>query len=544
MNKIYLITPALPYANGKIHIGHLLEHIQANIMVRAMRMKNKDILYICGADSHGTAIELQAEKLKKSPEFFIRNIIQSHKISFNKFGIIFDNEYGSTHTESNKNHVIKIFNKLNNIKLISKTKTENFFDKIKKRFLADRMIIGKCPICKTSKQYGDNCIKCGAVYKSTDLLNPKSSLTNTIPIIKKSNHYFFNLPLCINIIIKWVSKNNILQKQVKNSLLSWFKEGLKKWDISRDYPYFGFNLPLEQNKFFYVWLDAPIGYISLTDIASQKINRSYKDYWLNKKANIIHFIGKDIIYFHTLFWPAILINTKYNTPKNIFVHGMLTFNSKKMSKSNGFLILADDFAKYINPEALRYYFAANISNDISDIDFTFQNFINKINNDLVNKSVNLISRTAALINKNYNSLLSEIDYINIDIDKIKKIINSCYNMYIKNQISEAITYALKITEIGNKYLHLNKPWLNIKDRMNESHMQLSTGLWLGKICIGLLKPIMPQMANKMENLLNLKPIKFNNIINLFPINTKINKYENLFERLDLQNCNKIINKNI
>jgi len=544
MNKIYLITPALPYANGKIHIGHLLEHIQANIMVRALRMKNKDVLYICGADSHGTAIELQAEKKNISPELFIQNIINSHKISFSKFGIVFDSDYGATHTESNKNHVIKIFDKLNKINLISKIKTKNFFDKLKKRFLADRMIIGICPVCKTSKQYGDNCTKCGAIYKSINLLNPKSNLTNTVPIIKKSNHYFFNLPYCINIIIKWVSKNNILQLQVKNSLLYWFKEGLKKWDISRDYPYFGFNIPKERKKFFYVWLDAPIGYISLTDIASQKINRSYKDYWLNKNAHIIHFIGKDIIYFHTLFWPTILINSKYNTPENIFVHGMLTFNSKKMSKSNGFLISADDFANYINPEALRYYFASKISNDISDIDFNFQNFINKINNDLVNKSVNLISRTANLINKNYNSLLYEMDYINIDIHNIKKIINLCYNMYIKNRISEAITHALKIAEIGNKYLHLYKPWVHIENKVNISHMQLTTGLWFGKICIGLLKPIIPKIVIKMENILNIEPIKFNNIINLFKANKKINIYKNLFERINLKDCNKIINKNI
>ena len=540
MNKIYLITPALPYANGKIHIGHLLEHIQANIMTRAMRMKNKDILYICGADSHGTAIELQAEKLNISPELFIRNIIKSHKKSFNNFGIIFDGGYGATHTQSNKNHVLKIFNELNKIKLISQIKTKNFFDKLKKRFLSDRMIIGKCPTCITSKQYGDNCIKCGAIYKSIDLLNPRSSLTNTIPIIKKSNHYFFNLPKCINIIIKWFSKNNVLQIKVKNSLLYWFKEGLKKWDISRDYPYFGFNIPSEKKKFFYVWLDAPIGYISLTDIASQQINRSYKDYWLNKNAHIIHFIGKDIIYFHTLFWPTILISSKYNTPNNIFVHGMLTLNSKKMSKSNGFFILADTFADNINPEALRYYFASKISNEISDIDFNFQHFINKINTDLVNKSINLISRTMTLINKNYKSFISDIDYINIDINKIKEIINLCYNMYIKNHISEAIFYALKISDIGNKYLQLYKPWIHT----DKSHQQLSTGLWLGKICIGLLKPIMPEMVIKLENMLNLKPIKFNNIINLFDINIQINKYTNLFERIKIESCNNLINKNI
>jgi len=540
MNKIYLITPALPYANGEIHIGHLLEHIQVNIMVRAMRMKNKDILYVCGADSHGTAIELQAEKMNISSELFIRNIIKSHKKSFDKFGIVFDNGYGATHTESNKKHVIKIFNKLNKIKLISKIKTKNFFDKLKKRFLADRLIIGKCPICITSNQYGDNCIKCGAIYKSTALLNPKSSLTNTVPIIKKSTHYFFNLPKSINIIIKWFSKNNVLQIKVKNSLLHWFKEGLKKWDISRDYPYFGFNIPLEQKKFFYVWLDAPIGYISLTDIASQKINRSYKDYWLNKNVNIIHFIGKDIIYFHTLFWPIILINSNYNSPKKIFVHGMLTLNSKKMSKSNGFFILADTFANNINPEALRYYFASKIFNDISDIDFNFQYFINKINNDLVNKSVNLISRTMKLINKNYNSLIAEIDYINIDINKIKEIINICYNMYIKNHISEAISYALKISDIGNKYIHLYKPWIHT----DNSHKQLSTGLWLGKICIGLLKPIMPTMVANLEYILKLNPIKFNNIINLFNKNIKINKYINLFERIKIEKCNNLINKKI
>ena len=363
MQEKYLVTPALPYANGPIHLGHMVEHIQVNIFVRALRMANKDVLYICGADSHGTPIEMNARTSGVSPEVFAAEWQKKQDQTFQNFEIIFDGGYGSTHTPENKTHAYKIFEALNSQGLIEKKEIEQLYDPELKRFLPDRLVRGICPNCKAKDQYGDSCESCGRTYHPTDLINPKSALSGATPILKKSEHYFVSLKHFEEQLKAWVGNKNIIHEDTRAYLKHWFQEGLKDWDISRDGPYFGFLIPGETNKYFYVWLDAPVGYISLSDYAAKLRGLSYQDYWLDPKTKIIHFIGKDIVYFHTLFWPAMLMAAQYTLPSQIIVHGMLTVNGEKMSKSRGTFIMADIFSKFLEPETLRYYYASKLNNN-------------------------------------------------------------------------------------------------------------------------------------------------------------------------------------
>ena len=529
----YLVTPALPYANGPLHIGHLVEHIQVSVFTRALRMAGEDVLCVCGADSHGTPIEINAAKAGKEPLAYVGEWRAAQEKSLACFGVEFDGGYGSTHTPSNQKHAETIFNKLKADGYITTREIDQFFDPQAGRFLPDRLIKGQCPKCNAVDQYGDNCEKCGSTYRPTELINPVSTLSGATPILKSSTHYFFELSHFTDQLKAWTSKPGTLPAEIQNSLKLWFDEGLKDWDISRDAPYFGF--PGEESKYFYVWLDAPVGYISLSEAAGAL------DRWTDGSTQIIHFIGKDIVYFHTLFWPAMLMGAGYNLPAQIAVHGMLTVNGEKMSKSRGTFIAADHFAQYVEPEALRYYFACKLSSGIEDIDLSLEDFVGRVNADLVNKIINLISRTLPLLHRSYAGKACAADsYMRQQVTQLAAPIQ---RLYRERETSEVVKAIVAIADIANKYLQDASPWDAAKNTPEEAHTQLSTALWAGKVCVGLLKPILPKVAQQTEQMLHLSAFTFANILDAIPEET-LDTYTRLFERIDPKKVQQMVNENL
>src|SRR3989338_6311938 len=528
----YLVTPALPYVNGPLHLGHLLENIQANIFVRALRMAGEDVLYVCGADSHGTPIEISAAKAGVDPAEYVQSWRGVYQKCFARFGVEFDGGFGSTHTELNKKHAEKIFEKLKSIGDITVKEIDQLFDPKAKRFLPDRLIRGECPKCDAADQYGDSCEKCGSTYRPTELKNPKSTLSGETPILKSSQHYFFELSHYTDKLKAWVERPGVLQPEIQNSLKLWFEDGLKDWDISRDAPYFGFKIPGETDKYFYVWLDAPVGYISLSESAGGL------DLWTDPDTKIIHFIGKDITYFHALFWPAMLMGAGYTLPTQIAVHGMLTVNGEKMSKSRGTFILADKFADSINPEALRYYFACKLSNKIEDIDLSFEDFVGRVNADLVNKIVNLISRTVPLLHKHYAGKPCEIaPDLAAEITALAQKIEQNYRA---RDTAQVVKDVVLIADLANKYLQDASPWDAKKNTLQQAHEQLSTALWAGKVCLGLLKPILPEMAAQTEAMLCLGELSFKNVLDKLDTEVVLGIYTRLFERIDSKKVEQML----
>lgn len=541
MAKKYLVTPALPYASGDLHLGSLLENIQVNIFARALRMAEEDVLYVCGIDGHGTPCEINAKKAGMQPDAFVKQLQEKHEASFKNFGIEFDGGYGSTHTEANKVHAEKVFEKIKAAGHIKTKDVEQLFDPSAKRFLSDRMVRGTCPKCKTPDQYGDNCEACGSTYDATDLIDPKSTMTGDKPVLKTSTHYFFELQHYAEALEHWTKKEGTLNPDVQKFLKHWFAEGLQDWDISRDGPYFGFKIPGEDNKYFYVWLDAPIGYISLSEKAAKERGASFDDYWLNKDCEIYNFIGKDIIYFHTLFWPAMLMAADYTLPRAIPVHGMLTLNGEKMSKSRGTFVLADTFAEHLDPETLRYYFACKLTPKIEDIDLSFEDFTARINSDLVNKAVNLLSRTTPLLHRYGNGKFAGFDAEATElVNKVKALAEPCEAHFRNREFATVCRLIVQIADEGNKYLQDNAPWDAAKTDKQKASEILSTALWVGKVVMGLLKPIMPKLSEKAERVLNVSPFTFSNLLNDFETNHPFNKYERLLERIDPKKVAKLM----
>jgi len=541
MLKKYLILPALPYANGPIHLGHLLEHIPINIIYNSFNMYNRNTLYICASDSHGTPIEMKAKENMQDPCLYIERHRKSHELSFNQFGITFNGGYQSTHQKDNIVNIYRIFNILEKNGDIFKNFTQLFFDNVKKRFLSDRFVKGQCPFCKADDQNSDSCEKCGSTYDSTTLIKPISIISKSTPILKFSKDYFLDLKKNSKNLQRWISNNSIINKDIKKYVEFWFKVGLKPWCISRNKPYFGIKFPNNKAKYFYVWIDAPLCYIGITNL--KKMNVKYSDYWKNYNAYIIHIIGKDIIYFHTLFWPSILIGIKYKLPNKILVHGMLTINGQKLSKSKNNFITAQKFGEIINPEILRYYFGSKFGNNISDINFSASDIVNKTNGNLINNSINLLSRTIALINKFYSNSL-----MNIKKHEIKNFNDICFlskksiSMYIKCNIAEAISCALQISSIGNQYFQSTSPWNTIKTNKYKAHEDICRSLWIGKVGFLLLKPVIPNMTKQLESLLNINIMKFTNIFDNFSQNQKVNQYEAISKRIDLVDINKIFSR--
>ena len=425
MRKI-LVTSALPYANGSIHLGHLVEYIQTDIWVRFQKMQGNLVYYICADDTHGTPIMLMAEKENITPEILVKNIHIEHAKDFEDFHVNFDNFY-STNSSENKELSENIYRALVKNNKIFEKEIEQFYDTDKKMFLPDRFIKGECPKCRAKDQYGDSCESCGATYNPTDLNNPYSVLTGLSPVKKKTKHYFFKLSECSNFLSKW-TKLDTLQKEARNKLDEWFKAGLSDWDISRDAPYFGFEIPDAPGKFFYVWLDAPIGYMASFKNFADNNKLSFDDFWKNNSdTELVHFIGKDILYFHALFWPATLEYSGYRKPTKIYAHGFLTVNGEKMSKSRGTFITARSYLDNIkNPNLLRYYYASKLNDSMEDIDLNLQDFSAKVNSDLVGKFINIPSRTSGFISKYFENKLVPIE--NIEDKKARDLILGIINI--------------------------------------------------------------------------------------------------------------------
>jgi len=503
-----LVTHALPYANGEIHLGHLVEAIQTDIWVRFQRMQGHDCLFICGNDAHGTAIMLAAEKQDISPETLIERVHADHTQVFQNFFIDYDNFY-TTHSPENKALSIDIYEKLKaNGDITTKTITQAY-DPEKELFLSDRFIRGNCPKCDTEDQYGDNCEACGATYSPSELKNARSALSGATPIEKESLHYFFELGNYSELLEKWLEEGR-LQEHVVNKLKEWFTEGLRAWDISRDAPYFGFEIPDAPGKYFYVWLDAPVGYMaSLKNLCDRRDDINFDEYWNpNNDTELYHFIGKDIVYFHSLFWPAMLHGAGYRMPTAIFVHGFLTINGQKMSKSRGTFITANEYTKHLNPEYLRYYYAAKLTNQVEDIDFSFEDFTARVNADLVGKYVNLASRCAGFITKKFDGKLASELHDKALFDETAKAGEQIAEHYENLNYNRAVREIMALADRANQYVDHHKPWALAKEDGRESEIQAicTQGLNLFRQLSIYLKPILPATAERVEAFLNIPPM--------------------------------------
>ncbi len=449
-----LVTNALPYANGPIHMGHLLGYIQADIWVRAMRAMGHDVTYVCADDAHGTAIMLRAEANGISPEQQIANVQQEHIRDFDGFGVHFDH-YDSTHSDTNRARASEIYVKNRDAGNIAVRPVTQLFDPEKGMFLSDRFIKGTCPKCKAEDQYGDSCEVCGTTYNATELINPKSTLSGATPVEKSSDHYFFKLPNFGEYLQKWTRDEGRLPVSIANKLDEWFENGLNDWDISRDAPYFGFEIPDAPNKYFYVWVDAPIGYMSSFEnyVKTKRPDLNFDDYWKkDSDKEVYHFIGKDIVYFHALFWPAMLDGAGYRTPTGLFVNGFLTVNGQKMSKSRGTFIKAETYLQHLNPEYLRYYFASKLSDKVEDSDLNLDDFVQKVNSDLVGKVVNIASRCAKFINTKFDNKLSANCAEPELVQSFIAAGDSIAKAYEEREFSAAIREIMALADRANQYI--------------------------------------------------------------------------------------------
>jgi methionyl-tRNA synthetase len=496
-----LVTSALPYANGSIHLGHLVEYIQTDIWVRFQKLRGENCLYVCADDAHGTAIMLKAEQLGHSAEQQIANVKAEHEQDFADFLIDFDN-YHSTHSEENHELSNMIYKRLLANGHIATRSITQAYDPEKNLFLADRYIKGTCPKCKAEDQYGDNCEKCGATYSPMDLINPRSAISGATPVAKDSEHFFFKLPEFGEFLKDWTRAGH-LQDEVANKMAEWLDAGLQEWDISRDAPYFGFEIPDQPGKYFYVWLDAPVGYIASLKNYGDKNGIDWQDYWKpDSTAEVYHFIGKDIINFHALFWPAMLHSAKLRTPTKICVHGFLTVNGTKMSKSRGTFINARTYLDHLNPEYLRYYFAAKLTSAVDDLDLNLDDFIQRVNSDLVGKVVNIASRTAKFIN-NAGGTLSTII---ADPDLWQRFVDAGETIaahYEARDFSKAMREIMALADAANEYIAAQEPWKLAKQAGQEQHTQdvCTLGINMFRALLTYLKPVLPVLTAKAEEFL-------------------------------------------
>lgn len=498
-----LVTSALPYANGSIHLGHLVEYIQTDIWVRFQKMRGHECYYVCADDAHGTAIMLKAEQRGISPEEQIAEVKAEHEQDFSDFLIHFDNFY-STHSEENRELSSLIYTRLRDNGHIATREITQAYDPEKNLFLADRYIKGTCPKCKAEDQYGDNCEACGATYTPTDLINPVSAISGATPIEKESTHYFFKLPEFSDYLKNWTRAGHV-QEEVANKLSEWLDSGLHEWDISRDAPYFGFEIPDAPGKYFYVWLDAPIGYMASFKNFCNNNSVEFDDYWKpDSEAELYHFIGKDIVNFHALFWPAMLSSANFRTPTQVCVHGFLTVNGKKMSKSRGTFINARSYLDNLNPEYLRYYFAAKLSSGVDDLDLNLDDFIQRVNSDLVGKVVNIASRCAKFITKGNDGILSENIADEALWQQVAGAADSIANHYENREFGRAIREIMAQADAANEYIAAKEPWKLSKEPGREQEVQdiCSLGINLFRALMTYLKPVLPAMTAAAETFLN------------------------------------------
>ena len=519
-----LVTSALPYANSSLHLGHILEAVQTDIWVRFHNLNGNECLYFCADDTHGTPVMLKAKEDRINPEQLISEVKKDHMETYELYDINFTN-FHSTHSDENKKYSEFIYNKAKEKDLITRKTIKQLYDEKESMFLSDRFVKGACPKCNEEDQYGDGCSKCGATYDVSDIKNPISALSGTKPIYKDSEHIFFNLPKQADLLKEFLKKSD-LQKPIVNKLSEWVNDDLQQWDISRDAPYFGFNIPGEIDKYFYVWLDAPIGYIASIDNWANSNNKKIEDLWSkDSEYEIYHFIGKDIAYFHGLFWPALLDSADLKLPNGIYVHGFLTINGEKMSKSKGTGILAREFADISDPELLRYYFAAKLNDKVEDIDLNLEDYVTRINSDLVGKYCNIASRCSSFIKKNNNELSEEIDNEFIADIVLKK--DLLVNHYNSRNYSKAIRLIMDIADDVNKYINDSTPW---KKDLNEAVEIASTAIYAFRILSIYLSPIIPKITKNAFRFLNTEKNSFEDLD--LAIEKPINNYTPLLNRLE------------
>ncbi|MCF8007546.1 MAG: methionine--tRNA ligase [Methylovulum sp.] len=526
-----LVTSALPYANGPIHLGHLVEYIQTDIWVRYQKQRGVRCYYVCADDTHGTPIMLRADKEGITPEALIAKVWAQHNADFNEFGVAFDH-YHSTHSEENKVFSSLIYTRLRDAGHISSRTITQAYDPIKEMFLPDRFIKGDCPKCGAHDQYGDSCEVCGATYSPTELKNAVSAISGEKPIEKDSEHYFFKLADFTDLLKDWISAGH-LQSEVSNKLKEWLEGGLHDWDISRDAPYFGFEIPDAPGKYFYVWLDAPIGYMASFKYLCDQQGIDFNEFWSkDSDAELYHFIGKDIIYFHALFWPAMLHGAHLRMPTAIFAHGFLTVNGEKMSKSRGTFITARTYLEHLNPEYLRYYFAAKLSAGVDDIDLNFDDFSQRVNADLVGKVVNIASRCSGFITKRFAGMLSSDC---ADPALFAEFIAPCERIaghYESREFGKAMREIMALADKANQYIDEQKPWLLAKEAGKEQllHAVCSLGINLFRVLMAYLKPVVPLMVTTAEDFLqsgelpwvtDLQPLLAHKINDFIPLMTRV-----------------------
>jgi methionyl-tRNA synthetase len=535
-----LVSSALPYANGSIHMGHLVEYIQTDIWVRFQKLKGHNCHYVCAADAHGTPIMIKAREEQLSPEELVTKIAKEQHQDLKDFDVNFDN-FHSTHSDENEKLVEQIYNSLKKENHIYTKDIEQAFDEKENMFLPDRFIKGTCPKCSSEEQYGDACEECGATYSPNELINPISTISDAIPVWRKSEHFFFKLSVFENNLKKWI-KNAKLHKSITNKLSEWFEMGLKDWDISRDEPYFGFKIPGEKNKYFYVWLDAPIGYLaSFLNLANRK-NLDFNAYLKpDSDHELYHFIGKDIVYFHTLFWPAVLEGAGFRKPTSVFAHGFLTINGKKMSKSRGTFVNARTYLDNLNPNFIRYYYAAKLGPSMEDIDLNTDDFIARVNSDLIGKLVNIASRCSGFINKQFDNKLSEsIDNQDLHNEFIDSS-DSIAQHYESREFSKAMRQIMLLADKANRYIEEKKPWLMIKDESQAHEVQrvCTQGLNLFRTLMIYLTPVIPGIADKSKELFNEKKWEWSDISSPI-LGKKIQKYKPLLTRIDKEKVKKMM----
>ncbi len=500
--KIF-VTCALPYANGPIHLGHMVEHIQGDIWVRALRMRGHEVHFVCADDAHGTPIMVNAQKQGITPEQLIERSKAEHEADLADFGISYDH-YSTTHSAENERLVGEFYRKLKEKGLIDVRTIEQYFDEEKSMFLPDRFIKGECPKCGTADQYGDSCENCSATYSPTDLVNPYSVLSGSKPVLRQSEHHFVILGKLQSMLHDWTHAGQ-LQTEVVNKLDDWFEDSLRDWDISRDAPYFGFKIPGEENKFFYVWVDAPIGYLAAFSELCQQRGIDFDSYWCNSRdAEAYHFIGKDIIYFHTLFWPAMLYAADYRLPTSVFAHGFLTVDGKKMSKSRGTFVLARTYLQHFEPDYIRYYFASKLGSGLSDIDLNLEDFVARVNADLVNKVVNIASRCAGFISKHFNGYLAKELADTSLYQNFAEAGDAIASDYESRDYNKAVRRIMTLADEANRFIDEHKPWKMIKEEGTEQQVQriCTQGINLFRQLMVYLKPLIPHTAAKAEAFLN------------------------------------------
>ncbi|MCX7122237.1 MAG: methionine--tRNA ligase [Gammaproteobacteria bacterium] len=535
-----LVTSALLYANGPIHLGHMIEAIQTDIWVRFQKMRGHECHYICGSDAHGTPIMLKAEQNGEAPETMVARISAEQQRSFAGFHVHFD-YYQSTHSPVNQSIVNDIYEKINARGDIVLKEIEQCFDTEKGLFLPDRFVKGECPRCHAKDQYGDSCEACGATYQPTELIDPISALSGSTPSVKKSIHHFFKLTHYHDFLQEWARTH--LQAEMQNKLKEWFDQGLADWDISRDAPYFGFLIPGSDQKYFYVWLDAPIGYLASFKTYCEQHQLDFDHYWnQNATPELHHFLGKDIMYFHALFWPALLHAANLRTPTQIHCHGFLTINSLKMSKSRGTFVNADHYLSLLNPEALRYYFAAKLSSGVEDIDLNLEDFTARVNSDLVGKFVNIASRSASFIHKKFDGALAD-HIMNPELLKtFTNKSNEIAQLYETLQYSKLIREIMQLADLANQFVDQHQPWTLAKDetRLPEVQLICTQALNLFKILLVYLKPILPALSEQAEYFLNTEKLDWQST-EVPLLNQKINAFTPLITRLDSERVAELLN---